>query len=241
MSGAPAGGGPTAVAVRTADGLTLRGHEWPVDGPAVVFAHDLGDDLDAWGPVTARMAAAGFRVISMELRGHGLSEGDPDPARLGDDLTALLAEITGSFGPVGMVSYGRAACRLLYLNEKAGVPVQGLISPFADGEPDWRGTRSALRIFLSGSLDEDRRRFLDRIYPKVLGPKLRVSGASAESGPPLLEDRPQLLEHLVMFMRRELTPRHLAWIAQRADRLRPAAPVEAVPDRKDKPLNGGKE
>lgn len=245
MSGRPAGeeaagGGPTAVAVRTARGLTLRGHEWPVDGPAVVFAHDLGDDLDAWGPVTARVAAAGFRVISMELRGHGLSDGDPDPERLLDDLAEMLAEITGSFGPVGMVSYGRAACRLLYLNEEAGVPVQALITPFAEEEPDWRGTRSAMRIFLGGSQDEDRHRFLDRIYPKVLGVKLRVSGAAAEAGPQLLQVRPQLLEHLIMFMRRELTPRHLAWIAQRADRLRPAAPTEAVPE-DEQAVRGGKE
>ncbi len=244
MSGRPAGeatagGGPTAVAVRTAHGLTLRGHEWPVDGPAVVFVHDLGDDLDAWGPVTARMAAAGFRVISMELRGHGLSGGEPDPELLLDDLTELLAEITGSFGPVGIVSYGRAACRLLYLNEGAGVPVQALISPFADGEPDWRGTRSAVRIFLDGSQDEDRRPFLDRIYPKVLGVKLRVSGAAAEAGPQLLEVRPQLLEHLIMFMRRQLTPRHLAWIAQRAE-LRAAAPAEAVPE-DEQAVHGGKE
>lgn len=242
MSGRPAGeeaagGGPTAVAVRTARGLTLRGHEWPVDGPAVVFAHDLGDDLDAWGPVTARVAAAGFRVISMELRGHGLSDGDPDPERLLDDLAEMLAEITGSFGPVGMVSYGRAACRLLYLNEEAGVPVQALITPFAEEEPDWRGTRSAMRIFLGGSQDEDRHRFLDRIYPKVLGVKLRVSGAAAEAGPQLLQVRPQLLEHLIMFMRRELTPRHLAWIAQRADRLRP---TEAVPE-DEQAVRGGKE
>ena len=96
-------GAPTAVAVRTADGLTLRGHEWPVDGPAVVFAHDLGDDLDAWGPVTARMAAAGFRVISMELRGHGLSEGDPDPARLGDAV-AKSSPVSGSMSKISCVA-----------------------------------------------------------------------------------------------------------------------------------------
>ena len=40
---------PVPVAIRLPDGLVLRGHEWPVDGPAVVFLHDHGDDLDAWG------------------------------------------------------------------------------------------------------------------------------------------------------------------------------------------------
>lgn len=235
MSGGPAGpvlanGGPTAVAVRTAEGLVLRGHEWPVDGPAVLFVHDFGDDLDSWGPVTARFASCGFRVISMELRGHGLSEGDPDPARLLDDLAGLSAEIAASFGPVGVVSYGWAAVGLLYLNEESGAPVHALLTPFSGEEMDWRGTRSAMRVILGGSLDEVRHRYLDRIYPKILGHKLRVSGASAAFGPQLLEDQPQLLEHLVMFMRRELIPYHLAWIAQRADQLR-AGGAAAAPDR----------
>ena len=213
---------PVPVAVRLPDGLVLRGHEWPADGPAVLFVHDLDDDLDAWGPVTAEVASYGLRVISVELRGHGLSDGEPDPDLLGQDLQALLGEITASFGPVALVSYGRVTESMLFVNQDHGAPVQVMVSPLpvAPEEIDWRITRPAMRLVLKGALNEEVERQVGFIYPRMMGPKLQVSGASDAAGPRLLQEQPQLLEHLLTFLRRYLTGHHLAWIAGHADQIK---------------------
>ncbi|MYB43911.1 MAG: hypothetical protein F4X74_03080 [Acidimicrobiia bacterium] len=212
---------PVPVAIRLPDGLVLRGHEWPVDGPVVVFLHDHGDDLDAWGPITAGVASHGFRVISVELRGHGLSDGDADPSLVGQDLPALLRETAASFGPVALVAYGRVTEAMLFVNEDHGAPVQVMISPLPDapGEIDWRTTRSAMRLVVKGALNEEVEGQVGFIYPRMRGPKLQVSGASDAAGPSLLEDQPQLLEHMVTFLRRYLTGHHLAWIADHTDQI----------------------
>ena len=215
---------PVPVAIRLPDRLVLRGHEWPVDGPAVVFLHDHGDDLDAWGAITARVASQGFRVISVELRGHGLSDGDADPDLLGQDLPALLGETAASFGPVALVAYGRVTEALLFVDKDQGAPVQVMISPLPDAprEIDWRTTRSAMRLVVKGALNEEVEHQVDFIYPRMRGPKLQVSGASDATGPQLLEDQPQLFEHMVTFLRRYLTGHHLAWIADHTDQIQEA-------------------
>ncbi len=215
---------PVPVAVRLPGGLVLRGHEWSRDGPAVVFVHDLGDDLDAWGSLTGAVAAQGFRVISLELRGHGLSDGDPEPGALKEDMTAMLGEITSSFGPVALVSYGSVTETLLFLDGGCGAPVQVMISPLpqASGEIDWRTTRPAMRLLLRGSLNREVNEQAGRIYPRMRGQKLDVTGASGESGPALLADQPRLAEHMMMFLRRYLTPYHLSWIADHAGQIEAA-------------------
>ncbi|MFG1951944.1 alpha/beta fold hydrolase [Micromonospora sp. NPDC048830] len=90
-------------------------------GPTAVLIHGLaGDNLASWYLSLAHpLAAAGFRVIMYDLRGHGNSERPPEGYTLDDfvdDLAALLAalDVTGpvhllgnSFG--GTVAVGYAA------------------------------------------------------------------------------------------------------------------------------------
>ena len=212
---------PIPVAIRLGNDLTLRGHEWSVDGPPVVFVHDLGHDLDAWGRVTSTMAASGFRVISLELRGHGLSDGDPDPSTVLEDMRLLLAEIVPSFGPVGLVSYGSASEVLLSLDGEDGAPVQVIISPqqLDPAGVDWAASKRAMRLVIGGALDEHAQEYLEAIYPKMLGEKLWVSVATAEHGPALLVDQPSSLEQLTMFLRRYLTGYHVAWLKEHEDQI----------------------
>ena len=212
---------PVPIAIRLQDGIILRGHEWSRDGPPVVFVHDLGDDLDAWGPVTARLAAHGLRVISVELRGHGLSDGEPDADSLRDDLVAMLAEISASFGPVALVAYGSITETLLFLDADRGAPVHVMIAPLprVAASIDWRTTRPAMRLVLRGALNEEVSKHVGFIYPRMMGQKLQVTAASECAGPGLLTDQPQLLEHLLMFLRRYLTGHHLSWIADQAEQI----------------------
>ena len=216
---------PIPVAIRLSNDLTLRGHEWSIDGPPVVFVHDLGDDLDTWGQVTSRVAHSGFRVISLELRGHGLSDGEPDPSTVLEDVRLLLDEIVPSFGPVGLVSYGSASEALLSLDDGNGAPVQVIVSPqrLEPNGIDWATSKRAMRLIVGGSLDEHAHEYLKAIYPKMLGEKLWVSVATTEHGPALLNDQPNALEQMTIFLRRYLTAYHLAWIKKHEDQIRAAA------------------
>jgi pimeloyl-ACP methyl ester carboxylesterase len=61
------------------------------DLPLVVFMHGAGIDHRVWAPQAAAFSA-GYRVLTMDLRGHGLSRpaGDYAFAQLVDDVFALL-------------------------------------------------------------------------------------------------------------------------------------------------------
>ncbi|QFZ19536.1 3-oxoadipate enol-lactonase [Saccharothrix syringae] len=65
----------------------------PADGPTVLLSGSLGSNLDMWDPQAEPLAAAGFRVVRLDHRGHGKSPVPPGPYRLADlagDATALL-------------------------------------------------------------------------------------------------------------------------------------------------------
>ena len=97
---------PFPIEVALADGTVLRGIEHPADGPPLLFVHDVGEDLDAWGSVAPAVRAEGFRVICLELRGHGLSDGEPDPSATVNDVTGALAEVRAPSAPAGWWSTG---------------------------------------------------------------------------------------------------------------------------------------
>ncbi len=120
---------PFPIEIALADGTVLRGIEHPADGPPLLFVHDLGDDLDAWGSVAPDVRSAGFRVICLELRGHGLSDGEADPSATVGDLTGALNEVAGAFGPVGLVAYGAVSRIAFGLGTGDGAPIHAVISP----------------------------------------------------------------------------------------------------------------
>jgi len=79
-----------AVEIAAPDGAVLRG-ELRRAGPVwVVLAHAPGEDLDAWAPLPAALAAHGFAVLAFDLRGHGGSGGVVDAGRGAGDLGAAV-------------------------------------------------------------------------------------------------------------------------------------------------------
>lgn len=92
--------------VTAPDGLKLAVQETGnPDGPAIVFIHGLLGSRLNWEQQTSSPALQGYRLITYDMRGHGLS-GKPDDAaayadgrRYADDLAAVL-EATGAKRPV---------------------------------------------------------------------------------------------------------------------------------------------
>src|SRR6476469_7912872 len=65
----------------------------PADGPPVVLSNSLGSDVRMWDSQVETLAAAGFRVIRYDHRGHGRSPAPAGPYTLADlasDAAALL-------------------------------------------------------------------------------------------------------------------------------------------------------
>ena len=210
---------PYPIEVALADGTVLRGIEHPADGPPLLFVHDLGEDLDAWGSVAPAVRKAGFRVICLELRGHGLSDGEPDPSATVDDVTGALAEVQGAFGPCGLVVHGTAARAAFELGGEHGAPVHAVISPApgsgrSDDDYDGVGSVPSMRVLFTGAHDEPVHEHVRATHPKMRGQNMWISTGTALRGPTLLQEHPHLVEQLVMFMRRHLTAYHLAWIAE---------------------------
>ncbi len=207
---------PIPFEVALSSGLVLRGHEFTGDGPTVVLVHDLGADLDIWGPVTAQVSESGFRVICLELRGHGLSDGEVDPPSTYDDLVDALRTVSDSSGPVAFVSTGVVATCGLSLSGDDGVPVSVIVSPVPGEQAGLVLPRHkpAMRALIAGAKDPVSDGFLRSVYPRLPGQNMWFSTGTDATGIDLLLAHPHLVEQAVTFIRRYLTTFRSAWIAE---------------------------
>ncbi|MBU2532015.1 MAG: alpha/beta hydrolase [Alphaproteobacteria bacterium] len=65
----------------------------PDDGPVVCLTHSLSSDGGMWAEQMPVLIGAGYRVLRLDMRGHGGSEpvaGDYTMAQLADDVVAAL-------------------------------------------------------------------------------------------------------------------------------------------------------
>jgi 3-oxoadipate enol-lactonase len=87
------------------------------EGPNVVLLHPVGLDLTSWDGVASRLAAR-YRVLRVDLRGHGKSAKNDDSMELADfaaDVHDLLTEL--QFAPTAIVglSFGGMVAQALAL------------------------------------------------------------------------------------------------------------------------------
>ncbi len=204
---------PLPFEVAIASGLVLRGLEFEQDGPPVVLVHDIGGDADSWRGLPLRLSTMGFRAMSLELRGHGLSDGEPDPNTTLADLAEALSIIGDSFGPVGFVGLGGVATVALALGPADGSPVHILISPRPNDSIDLDRTVPAMRALFAGARDEESDGFIRSVYQEIPGQNMWFSSGIEAQGVDLLDANPTMVEQIAMFLRRYLTAHHLAWIA----------------------------
>jgi pimeloyl-ACP methyl ester carboxylesterase len=81
---------PQLVQVTAADGLTLFGDYYalppdaipPSGAPAILLMHDAASIRTDWKPLIEALLPAGIQVLSVDVRGHGLSLGKPFDAEV---------------------------------------------------------------------------------------------------------------------------------------------------------------
>lgn len=99
--------------VRGGGGVTLHSREWgDRTGPSILFVHGWSQSQLCWSRQTASDLASTFRIVTFDIRGHGMSEKPPEPEQYtdpqvwADDLAAIIQQ-TGLDRPVLVASsYG---------------------------------------------------------------------------------------------------------------------------------------
>lgn len=204
---------PLPVEVVGENGVSLRGLEWPTPGPPVIFVHDYGADLDQWESLTVGLSDAGYRVVSLELSGHGLSDGEPDTATVAEDVRNMVVQTSSVWGPCGLVVTGHSCRGAVGVGAGQGAPVQIFLSPPRMPTDFLKGGERAMRMIMAGGIDRDGHAASKAAHDHLPGQRLLMTVAgSAETGVGLATLRPSILEDMAQFFRYYLAPINMAWV-----------------------------
>lgn len=226
-TGAPAAGVPSVrtVSLKTEDGAVLEGDEWlPREGdrPAagILLLHSLGKSRKTWGDFPQTLARAGYRVLALDLRGHGGSPPtgvDPerleeDPALVPNDLRAGLAWLRSApgadasrLGVIGAALGGDLACDASGLGL---VRTAVALSPDRDRVHLLTGRRqlhmqSVLLLAMSG--DPGRESSARRLGLEARAPKdVHVFLGGGEHAEAILAARPEAIDLILNWLHRTL-------------------------------------
>ncbi|RLP96841.1 alpha/beta fold hydrolase [Micromonospora sp. CV4] len=98
------------------------------EGPLVVLSHGMGENRGSFRHLVPLLVAAGHRVASVDVRGHGESSvGWPTyaPAEVGADLLAVVRDIDA--GPAVLVGSSSSAAAVVFAATGAPDLVTGIV------------------------------------------------------------------------------------------------------------------
>lgn len=170
--------------------MRLRGESWPSGPNWVLMVHDFGGDLDCWRPLVGPLAAAGYSVATIDLRGHGASDGEPSEASIAGDLTAFLAQARrDTSGMLVLVAAGATAAAALSPDLQPRPDALVLLSPSppAEGIADLRG-EGTTKLFFVGATDADADRAARELRNRSIGHAGVISFPTATQGADLLKE-----------------------------------------------------
>ena len=135
-----------------APGVGLHVVEHPGEGRPFLLVHGLASNLRMWDGVAEHLAAAGHRVVAVDLRGHGRSDkpdGGYDVATVAADVAALIGALHLDRPWVAGQSWGgNVVLELAWRDPKAvsGIAcVDGGWIELASRFPDWADCERQLR------------------------------------------------------------------------------------------------
>ena len=166
------------------DGLRLHARDWSGSGQAVVLLHGLASNARIWDGVASRLAGAGLRVTTLDLRGHGASEqpgSGYDFATLGRDLSAALAALGIERPVLAGHSWGANVALQFAADRPGALAGLALVDGALLGVAEWAGP----------TLDEARRRLAPPRFAVPLTDWLARAGrfdAGGSGGQPWVRD-----------------------------------------------------
>jgi pimeloyl-ACP methyl ester carboxylesterase len=148
---------PRTLFVTLPTGVQLHTRQWSGTRRAFVLLHGLSSNCTTWDGVAKQLAAAGHRVVSVDQRGHGLSDKPDDGygfATVASDLSSLLEQLSLQRPIVAGQSWGGNVT----LEFGARFPTLASGFAFVDGgfldlqgrtgngwDPSWEGVAERLR------------------------------------------------------------------------------------------------
>jgi pimeloyl-ACP methyl ester carboxylesterase len=146
---AAAVGADERVDITATDGVQLVGHLSGTSGPGVVLVRDPARTSREWAEAAEAIAKRGFRVLRVDLRGHGDSEGAADAATVDRDAEGAFRYVIGrKIRPVFLVGEGASGAAVIAVAGRVGA---GGVVVLGSSEPS--PALSALRIeTLAGDL-----------------------------------------------------------------------------------------
>jgi len=154
--------------LRVDDGIEISAWQLEPESPTadIVYFHGNGGNLSLWLPVFATLHHFGYRVLAVDYRGYGTSDGRPSERGLYADAEAVARHAFANRQPGRPLLYwGRSLGGVIAAAAAREVPPDALIleSTFADKACVLRGNpvMRALNVFASYRLDtvEHLRRF----------------------------------------------------------------------------------
>ena len=111
-------------------------------GPLVICTPGMGDLRGEYRFLAPQLVAAGYRVVTMDVRGHGESSPswpDYSVAGIGEDILALNRSLGA--GPALLIGTSMAAGAVIWAAAEAPELAAGLIliGPAVHGETNWQG------------------------------------------------------------------------------------------------------
>jgi pimeloyl-ACP methyl ester carboxylesterase len=187
---------PIAIALES--GPTVRGLAWPGGPDRIILIHEVGGDLDSWGTLPATLATEGYRVVAIDLPGHGLSDDPWDIDHMADQIAEIVSAVRTDPGRCFVVAIGSLAPVIGDLVVDALV----VVSPHAPAVPGQSVAASPCLIFVGGA-DPDASGAADRFFRARRGWAVVSSFGVAENGAALLVGpwAGHLAEQTIAFLR----------------------------------------
>lgn len=167
------GSGAGRIAYDDSGGNDSGSYEGGGPGRLVLCAPGMGDVRGVYRFLTPRLVAAGYRVVTMDIRGHGESSAvwpDYSPRATGEDIIALLRHLDA--GPAVVVGESFTPASAIWVAAEAPELVAGIVlcAPFAS-DPEPNPIMRALSR-LVGRFPAFWARFYRSLYPTAPPPDL---------------------------------------------------------------------
>lgn len=205
----PALAGPVTVA--TADGQELHANELGTGQHGVLLLHDAGRTSADWTLFADKLSNKGYRVLALDLRGHGESadimQTEPDWSAMTQDVNAAVAHLrkrgAQKISVVGAGLGANLAVAAASTDPKLETVV--LLSPGLNihgykpsGMVDSYGTRPLL--LAAGKDDRTASSTVRYLQKKAAGPTRAMLLNGAASGTNLLDENPNLEDGVLSWL-----------------------------------------
>lgn len=198
----------TAIELSTSDNVTLRGQLWNAGDDWIICIHDAEQDLDCWKPLIHPLLNRGYTILTIDLRGHGASDGQRAEETVETDIAVTLRFARQQ----GAVTRFVIADGLSAIASLAAVTVERpnglvLLSPHPMPPYDLKNMRGegVSKLLLAGSRDEEASATVRQLRNTSTGWTLVVQIPTAESGTDLFGGRwkKHVREYIVKFLQEQ--------------------------------------